>query len=338
MKKFLSLMCALIMVITIVTPVDAKGKGVAKSAIDILVENGYTKESAEALPEAKQNEIAKMLFENPEKVDVSTMTMEVDTLAEIEMLFSYSIDELVEMGVDSTVVEDNKKELMSYYDMEVAELATLMGISDIEAKIFRKAVEKGIKSNKEEVTKHEFKNGVMASGSITSAEMTYTQTIRDISSDTAPEYDVTISYCWKEVFLLESYNDKIVAAWGGGLNTSYIDTLAEYYNYSTFTGGFTGLYKDRTMDVKETIQAGIEFSFPQSVNGGKAKTRSGFACFTLYQTKYQGYDTKVVSYYCHKVILPKDASISISVDGPNVGIVIGTGYHTTAQKASTIGY
>ena len=97
------------------------------------------------------------------------------------------------------------------------------------------------------------------------------------------------------------------------------------------------------MTSKETVQAGIEFIFPQSVTPKDTldfdyKTRSGYAQFTLYQTKKQGYDTKVLSNYCHRVISVGSASIGFSVSGPSVGLSIGSAYDTTEQKKSSISY
>lgn len=96
------------------------------------------------------------------------------------------------------------------------------------------------------------------------------------------------------------------------------------------------------MTPTETAQAGIEFEFPQAVANLSStvapKTKSGYAKFTLYQTKFRGYDTKVLSNYCHKIIAIGGATISISASGPSVGISIGYAYDKTAQKASTIRY
>lgn len=95
-----------------------------------------------------------------------------------------------------------------------------------------------------------------------------------------------------------------------------------------------------TTDV--TPNAGVQFTFPQSYgtcsNGNAAKTKSGFASFTLYQTKKQGYDTTLISNYCHRVVSVQSASISISASGPSVSLSIGGDWDTTTQKQTMLAY
>lgn len=319
--------------------ITALAKENAQDYVSILVENGYSTETAEALPTKEQIVIAEKLLEAPEDVDISTFSMEVDMLSEIESFFKYSEDELVAMGATKEKIADAKKELLHYYGLSDAELAQTLNIDATEAKMFKKAIEAGLEFDSENVIR---KAGVSASGSITSSEMTYTQTKTNNSTSSAPAYEIKLSYTWKEVYALAILDDKIVAAWGGGLNTKDISSSAKYYDYRAIGGSFGSYYKSKKMTKTETVQAGIEFEFPQSYANPTAqyaaKTKTGYAQFTLYQTQYQGYDTKVLSNYCHKVISIGGGSIDISASGPSVSLSIGYGYDTTTQKASTIAY
>lgn len=307
--------------------------------ISVLVEHGYTKETAEVLPAEDQKEIAEKLLTNPDDVDITTLSMEVDMLSEVESFFEYSEEELIAMGATEEKIVKTREELLYYYGLSNDDLSKELDVNETEAAMLKQAIAAGMESNENPSSK---KCGVTASGSITSSEMTYTQSVTNNSTSSAPSYAVKLSYTWKEVYALAVFSDEIVAAWGGGLNTKSISSSAKYYNWSTIGGSFGTYYTSKSMSKTETVQAGIEFKFPQSVykdlSSNCPKTKTGYAKFTLYQTKFQGYDTKVLSNYCHKVISVGGGSISISASGPSVSLSIGSGYDKTAQKASTIKY
>ncbi len=310
--------------------------------IDALVEEGYTEETAEALSE-EDLEYVYSGIESGDLVDVYTCSMEVDNLAEIEAFYSYSEEELIAMGIDEEAIQETEEQLEEMYNMNNSQLEQEYGLDEVDAKLFRKAVENGKAANVEERSYgKELENPVSASGSITSSEMSYTQSVTSNSS-TLPNYTVKLSYTWKSVYALAVYNDKIVAAWGGNLNSKSYSTTAKYYNWSTVGGSFGSTkVKTKSMTVDVTPNAGVEFTFPQSYgtcsNGNAAKTKTGSASFTLYQTKKQGYDTTLISNYCHRVISVKSASISISASGPSVSLSIGGAWDKTSQKKTTIAY
>lgn len=340
MKKTVCVVLALIMIFSLSITALAS-EDTLSEYIPILVAYGYTEETAEALPADIQERLAKKLLEDPDSVDIATLTLETDLLSEIEAFFLFSEEELIDMGADPDAVKRTKVELLSYYSMSNSELAKTLGIDTVEAALIKEAICSGQihAGNKDYRNK---KTGVSASGSITTSEMTYTQTAENNSTPTAPSYDVSITYAWKEVYSLAVFDDKIVAAWGGGLNSKNISSCARYYNWSTVGGSFGSYYTYKTMNKTETVQSALEFEFPQSVNNPNVinmpKTKSGYVNFTLYQTQKQGYDTKVLSNYCHKVISVGGGSISVDVSGPSVGLEIGYGYDTNVQYESTISY
>lgn len=286
-----------------------------------------------------QKEEKEEQLEKSRKVIKTTLSMEIDMLAEIEAFLAYSEDELIAMGATKEKIDRNKEELLYYYTLSVSNLAKKLKINEIEAEMFKRAIEAGLNSNSK-IKKH--KNGVLASGSITASEMKYEQEVTDNSTSTNPSYDVKLSYEWKEVYALAILDDKIAVAWGGGLNTKNISSSAYYHNWENVGGSFGNYYTRRSMNEMETVQAGIEFEFPQAIYKDvfsyMPKTKDGFAKFTLYQTKYMGYDTKIISHYCHKVITFESASIEISASGAAVSLSIGPAYHTTAQARDIIGY
>lgn len=170
--------------------------------------------------------------------------------------------------------------------------------------------------------------------------MEYTQDVFKQSTSSGPAYRVYLSYNWKNVYALALFDDKIAVAWGGGLNLKDYSSVILYYDWNEVGGNFGDFYTRIAATKEETIQAGVELEFPQALyiklTTTRPKTKAGFIQFTLYQTQFQGYDTKVISRYCHKVISVGGSSIEISVAGPAVSMDIGYGYDKTAQAESTI--
>ncbi len=337
MKKKRILLCFVILVFAISNTALAKGDGSSLDSVEILVEHGYTESAAQVIPEEKRDEIANMLLVNPEKVDISKVSMEVDILSEIEALFTYSDEELIQMGADADSIKCTKKEFLDYYSLDIVDLAEKLGLSEIEAKMLQRSIETGI-INSKKGSKIQ-KNGIKASGTITSSEMYYYQTVINRSSASAPNYNVTLSYSWVAPYFSNIYKDVIVVGWGGQLNSSNIDSSAEYYYADGVTSStFGAYYTEREMTARESIQAGIEFEFDQLLDH-VAETESGYATFTIYQTRFQNYDSKIISNYCHRVpSITGDVNISISASGPSVSLTIGTAYDRTPEKRTTIRY
>lgn len=69
--------------------------------------------------------------------------MEVDVLEGIEAMAFYSEDELVNMGAERTKVQQAKKEIKEYENMNLEVLAEEMNISTIEAEMVKKAIAAG---------------------------------------------------------------------------------------------------------------------------------------------------------------------------------------------------
>lgn len=153
--------------------------------------------------------------------------MEIDNLAEIEAFYSYSTDELVAMGIDEDAIQETEAQLEKMYNMNDLQLKQEYGLNEVNSKLFRKAVENGKAANAEEQNYgKELENAVSTSGSITSSEMTYTQSVTSNSSS-LPNYTVKLSYTWKSVYALACFDDKIVAAWGGNLNSKNYSASAQ---------------------------------------------------------------------------------------------------------------
>lgn len=304
--------------------------------VDVLVDNGYSRGEVALLSEEDVTRIYEGII-NGNVVDIYTCVIEIDNLAEIEAFYSCSKEELVEMGATEHDIDSTKEQLDQMYFMSDVELEREHGLSKTEAKLFRKAIDNG-KSNCKSNQKYgkELKNYVGASGSITSSEMKYTQSILDFSPALdRPEYLVFLTYDWYKPYFLGVFDDEIVAAWGGGLNTRGETGSAAYYGYGTF-GWTSYCVGNLAMETVVSPNKGIEFIFPQGDRS--CKTKSGGAQFRLYQTKEIGYDTTLVSQYCHRVYSVKSANITISATDVGASIDITTAWDTTTQKRTKIGY
>lgn len=350
-KSLLSYSVAVILAVVfvgnnIIVESDAAENGIQKN-IQILINAGYSEGTAEALNNDQLIEIANALKDNPNSVSVSTSSMEVDFLEEVEALCSYTDKELVEQGATLETVKEAKESIKDMYDMSAGELKKEYKMDKVEAELFKDAVESG-----EEILEGEKNNAaiakkteceVSASGSITKEEMEYTQTVVNNSTKKKPVYNVTLSYKWKSVYTLAVFKDEIVAGWGGGLNVTKASGKAKYYDWKRVGGKYGSYVREKSMSKEETIQSGMEFIFPQSVAGphwysAYSKTKQGTCSFKLSQTKFQGYNTKVISRYCHRVIAVNGFGIGIDASGASVSLNIGGAWDKTSQKSKTIKY
>lgn len=339
MKKiFLSFLLLTSLVVSNFSTIVAKADTINDDTLNLLVQNGFTIETAEALPTDSRDEIAKKLLTNPDLVDISTSFLEVDTLSEIESFVSYTDEELISMGADESKIFIARDEINKIDNMSDKELRENYNYNDVEIKLFKKAIENGenIKNGKMKRTSKS-DTSVNASGTIGTSKLSFTQSVTNNSTSTAPSYRVENSFSWITPFQLSLYNDTVAVGWGGNLNLDPYSALGnvKYYAPATnFTGWTNTLLATAAMGKKETVQKGMEYSFHQAKEG---RVRSGYSTTSIYQTKFQGYDTNVVSLYAHRTV-SLSASISITTSGGSVSITASPAYDTSPQKSTTIRY
>lgn len=302
-------------------------------ALKVLIENGYSENFVNSLPKTERDKITNAIMANPQDVQIVTVVMQVDNLAEIEAFCAFTDAELIEMGADEAAVKAVRKDIERLFSMSDSEVAQELGISKIEAQMIQRAIKSGKESSGSDAP-YERKRGVSASGTITQSEMTYYQTVINNSTSTGPNYDVILFYNWAAPYYIDIFQDALAVAWGGGLTPKNISGNASYYQRGTYD--FTTYHTSYTFSPDIVPQTGVKFYMPQSI--GLGKNKMGQAGFGLYQTRWQGYDTNIVSRFAHKVISFGGAEISISSSGPSVGLVIGTAYDQTPQASSIISY
>lgn len=311
--------------------------------VNELVNAGYYIDTAKALKEEEMKYILECI-KNGSKIVVSSCATEVDNLSQIENFLSANEEELINMGMDEIEIEETQESLDELFKLSNKQLTKKYGLNQTEIKMLRKTKENAQESSKSD--NKEIRNEVTASGSISSSKLTYTQTVVNNSAKKKPNYRVCLSYSWKKAYNWACFDDEIVVGWGGGLNCKDYSGKASYYTWNKTSMDWTGrgAFMNKSMSTEVTPNAGIEFIFPQQVysNAGtprNGKTKSGSVSLTVYQKKKKGYDTTLISHYCHRVVRVGGAEIGISADGgPSVSISIGAAWDRTQQRKNIITY
>lgn len=311
---------------------------------DTLIQSGFVKETVDALNPEEMEEIAKELRIDSKLVDINTSIMETDCLADIENFLSYSNQQLLASGATQAAINEARAEIEKLSKMSDKEIMENYDMTATEVKLLRRAIIRG--KQIKYIEPGDIKNInelVTASGSLSSTKLYYTQRVSNQSTKKCPKYKITCAYSWSRPYTLAIYKDEIAVAWGGALDTKGISTSAKYYNWTFCKTKWNSYYTSKSMSKEQTPQAGIEFIFPQSVQGAsyydnRPKTKKGSATVTLYQTKKQGYNTKVISRYCHRTLRFSGLGVSISASGPSASINVGSAWDKSSQKASTISY
>lgn len=338
MKRICILILALVIIMGTVPAISVGAQELSDETL--MIQHGFKSEIIETLPEDQKSEIVELLKTDPERIEVSNSVTQFDNLAEIEAFLAFTEDELISVGATKESLTTAKKELDTMIAFSDKELEDKYGLSSIEVKLFRKAVESGnqIKNGQKIKTRKEGTNAITTSGTISTAKLTTSQILTNNSTSTAPSYTVTNSFTWNEAYSLGTFTDELVVGWAGNMNTKSITGYARYFTVPKNTASW-GVFKgDRTPEIKHTPNAGVEFKFPQSIGGDGSKARYGNFSFTLFQTKKQGYSGKIVSQYCHRTVSLLSASITITPSGPSVGLTIGPAWDTSAQKSNNFNY
>lgn len=348
-RKIISMCVALILVSTTHSSLLARAqsnsdnKASRDKMIEALVVNGYAQETAEALDESKLEEIYGYIVDGT-MMDISTCSMEVDTLSEIENYLSCTEEELLDLGLTEDEIDGCDEQISDLLSMSNKELKQNFSLSNTEVKALRLAEENGIENKENHIVDNKkISNEVCASGALTSSDIKYTQSVANQSTSKKPKYVVNLSYAWKYVYLYACFDDKIAVAWGGKLNSMSEVGTAYYNEYDPIKFTWKDMISNKRMGEEAKINKGYIFEFPQSYgkfNNGDiyGKSRTGFATCTLYNDRLRNLSTKIVSQYCHAVI-GWDHSISIGVPASGeITISPGSAYEVTSKRQTNIHY
>ena len=310
--------------------------GTSKAGMNrVLLKKGYTKDTVLALSDSDRRELYNTVRKGG-KLEVSTVANEIDNLSEMEDILKRSRKELKKMGCSDADITREKKAVKKICGSSRKTLKEKYKLDNTEIKLI-KAIDASAKSGQKSADNKKISQPVRASGSIGSNQMKYTQAVASKSRNT-PNYHVVLSYRLTFPFQLGLFSDKLAAAWGGGLNTRKEKGSASYSLMNSPRPGWKKCkIKSRKMSVSVVPNQGIKFTFPQLIKW-QYKVRSGSASFNLYQKGKKRKDTKLVSYYCHRIISLGSPSISITTSGPGVSLTLGKAWSRTKQRRTTISY
>lgn len=295
---------------------------------NILIQVGLSQEAIDHMSLGAKQNLIEAYKKDTSSVTAKTVVMEVDVLSEIDAYVNATPEEKIKYGLDDEKIKkmDNEIEILS--DMSDKEMKDKFDMDDVTVKLIREAIE----PDKDYQIKNEATD-IQASGSITTSEMTYSQSAINNSTSTGVNYDVYLNAWWKDWYVFGAFDDKVAVVWGGNLtqysNYQYVDYYIQ--NHDSTWGG---LSESRVPAYHESIvNAGGYYYFPQSLSSAKA--RNVEINFKLKQSGRNNQSTKILSQFCHQT-LGIDSSISISASGLSVSLKPGTSYDSTAQHSDVI--
>jgi hypothetical protein len=311
---------------------------------ELLLDEGFTEATLEALPEEEVEAISEAIADDPSNVDIQTTTMGIDQLAEIEEFMSLTDADLIANGANLENVEASREQIETMYELSNEELVAEYGISKAEAKLFDKAVEHGLSALDEGSNDViDTAPDVETSGSIASSKLTFTLAVTTEKTATYPvRYIVKTAFSLKSPFALALFDDKIATYWGGGLNVVSESGSAVYQKTKSRRVGKEGIVYDvvsgsvtKKMASEETPNAVIMYTFPQSYNHGKVL--SGYTSQVLRQTRIQKLEAKLIVQYGHKTVIIT-GGISITTSGVSAGVTFKLGWDTSPQVKKILNY
>lgn len=295
----------------------------------ILVDFGYDKDDLAYYHEERKIKLAEAIKINPESVSKETTYMRVDNIGLIEYYTNTSDQKLSEDGFEQKQIEKIRKKLDKLKAISESELMATYNLSKGEAKLIKKALKK---NPNYKLPKKYGKKEVTTSGTISTSDLSFTMSVVNRSTSTAPSYDVDLHHNWKSPFFFDIVSDNVAAAWGGNLDVKNVGGLTFYYNGNFWTG-YKSPWGSLWTYGEVTPNTGIVFAFKQSKDYGSAQAKSGNYWFTVFQTKKQGYSTSIVSQYAHKIATVSNVTVS-----KTPGINIGWGFDKSPQQRINIIY
>lgn len=313
---------------------------------EILIDFGMDEDQVLGMDSKKKLELAQSVLVNPDNVDYSETVSEVDEIMAIETVVNSSDDELLACGMEEDDVVNAREivdELMSMNDEEIKES---YGRNDEQIKLLRVALEE----SDDYYVKNPESTVVSSSGNISTSQLTFTLTTVDTRSSTckAVSYWVGTYFRWNQEPYFQG-QDEIAMCWGGNLNSK--DLSRDYYNNGDLraTGNGTNYAKVTAPNwlagtvcgtISQTVNAGIVYKLDKGIVISTGPTLTvpisyGYTYHTLYQEKRQGYSTKVLAQYGHRVPSFWVSSFSFT-SLPSINI--GEGLDTSNQLESTLIY
>lgn len=298
--------------------------------IDFITNLGYPRLAIETMEPSYINELYNEAYKNPNTLNISWGVMEIDNIEQIQLAVNLDDTELKSIGYS----EQDIKKIRSTIDKinDTINKSSNKNFSNMEKKLLKKALKKNDSFKRKIINEK-----ATLTSEISTTKFILSQSISSLSTNN-PDYEVYISWQWKDPYFWDVWEDKIVVAWGGDFNhdRSYYRDYAysNYYNIFGIWPAFSwASYSEKdNHSVKEIASNGIEWSNDQS--NSIDRMRYGYQRFRIYKNNTAGEDTMVTSQYLHRTLSAGDFSISLS--GPSINA--GSSWDYSEQGVNTIEY
>lgn len=327
MKKILCLSMVFFISVSLFAPASAINIPHVVNAEDqnTLLEIGIPESIIEIMSNKDAQELIQYYLENPNAISVSTTTMEIDCLSELNTFINATDEELAEMGLSDEDINQMENQVMRLNEMTDDSLKSTFNINDNTVQCIRATIDPDSVD-------------IVPYGNISTSKLTFTQVVVTRANLSRIDYLVKLYFNWDSTYFWTAFNDKIVTAWGGNLNQS-VDLSEIRYSLQDENGWKPTIINRLSPDYTElSINAGGYFEFPQAYFNNHGFARSGQINYILKQNSVTGDYTKVLSQYAHQVLKVGTTGISVSASGASVSISIGTAYDKSAQNEDTITY
>lgn len=291
-----------------------------------LLEMNIPEEIIEVLPADEVDRLVSAYLQNPDSVEVSTSTLEVNVLEEMSVFVRNSDEELLEMGYSEAQIS-RANEIIAMYNNSSDDELLASGLSEIELNYLRAALDPD--------------SEILPQGQIPSSKLTLTQTVTDYCSSNYTNYFINVSFKWDTPYAWDSYEDKVIIAWGGDLAHESVSQSISYWSKNTLNTQFANFKEVANASYAETdVNRMGMYIFPQgyyqistATDSRASIARSGNIRYELYQNGFQNRHSKVLAYYAHQ-ILTLTGSILFTGDTVNPSVTINQGYdylHTESK-------
>lgn len=309
----------------------------AKSLTDqqnqILREHGYSEVIIDAMDPEYKASLSETLVTEPEKVQISSGTLQVSLLEELLRFLSITDEEYATEGIAENTIKARREEIDQILEMDDSEASNRLGSNLRELTEVRKFISAEQPPDVDE-TIQQFKK---AKGTISTDTMNFYITAENKSSGGAVKYNINITFAWEKPFIIDALSDCIAVGWGGDLAESNISSGTVAYHQFSKPSTWKEFFKYGPMTLEEEIpNSGLAFSFKQE-NSGISQAKHGTVSFSLSRNHAQDENTYVIARYGHKVIVTNGLGLDWRYkDGLSASPSFGTGYDQTSIEAGKV--
>lgn len=157
-----------------------------------LIDFGFLLSTIEDLPAEEIDDIYLRIMEDPDSISVSNSVISVDNLEIIELYANIDDETLLELDlIEEDELEKINEKLEELSNLSEEEFIEQYESTPVEYKLVQMALEENPEYNFSEFFEEDL---VTSSGSIANSKMTFSLTVKNNSTETRPDYDVTASY------------------------------------------------------------------------------------------------------------------------------------------------